>query len=129
MTAYATSEELATFLGSVPAPEDQERLLTRASELIDDYLRTALYAVDDDGLPTDPAVTAALRDAACAQVEFWLAGDEEDDILGPVQSVSLSGLSMEMGAAQYRTAPMALAPRAARILRSAGICNTDVVTL
>lgn len=114
---------------TIDAPEDFDRLLERASELIDDYLRTAVYDVDDDGAPTDDDVIAALRDATCAQVEFWLAGDEEDDILGPVQGFSLGGMQVQYGAGPTRTLPYYLAPRAARLLRNAGLYSGEPVVL
>lgn len=115
---------------TIDPPEDLDRLLTRASELIDDYCRTAVYDVDDDGLPTDADDIAALRDATCAQVEFWLAGDEEDDVLGPVDSISVGGLRIEYSAnAGERIGVLALAPRAARILRAAGLYSGAPVTL
>lgn len=115
---------------TIGPPEDLSRILERASELIDDYLRTAVYDVDDDGMPTDADTIAVLRDATCAQVELWLAGDEEDDILGPVDKLSLGGMTVENSASQgQRVAPYALAPRAARILRNAGLYSTDPVIL
>jgi hypothetical protein len=108
VAVYATEEELATFTGQT-APTDADRLLERASGVIDDHTRTAVYEVDEEtGFPTDPVLLAAFRDATCAQVEFWMASHEEDDILGPVDSVSLGGVT-----AKGRE----LAPRAARILR------------
>jgi len=114
---------------TIDPPVDLSRLLDRATDLIDDYLRTAVYDVDDDGEPTDADVIAVLRDATCAQVEFWLAGDEEDDILGPVQGVALGGMQVQYGAADNPVAPHYLAPRAARILRNAGLYSNDPVLL
>lgn len=129
--AYATSEQLGIYLSAdeeTPAvvPEDAARLLVRASELIDDHIVTAVYDVDEDDAPTDTAVIAALVAATCAQVEFWLTGDEEDDILGPVQGVSVAGLQMQYGAGENRATPMYLAPRAARALRRAGLMSASV---
>jgi hypothetical protein len=121
MTAYATSGELLTYTG-ITVSADPTRMLTRASELIDDYLRTAVYDVDDHGMPTDTDIIAAFRDACCAQVEFWLAGDEEDDMLGPVSALSIGGVSATV-------APLVLAPRAARILRAAGLYSGEPVIL
>ena len=99
-------------------PADAARLLDRASELIDDCTRTAIYPVDANGLPTGADEIAALRDATCAQVEFWLASDEEDDVLGPVDSLTIGGVTAH-------TKPLTLAPRAARILRSAQLYRSD----
>ena len=106
---------------TISPPEDLSRLLTRASELIDDYCRTAVYAVDAFDMPTEADDIAAFRDATCAQVEFWLAGDEEDDILGPVTYLSIGGVMAKTNTA------VILAPRAARILRSAGLYAIEPV--
>ena len=121
-TAYATSADYATFTGTT-APDGIVRLLTRASELLDDYCRTAIYAVDTDDLPTETDDIAAFRDAVCAQVEFWEAGDEEDDVLGPLETLSIGGVSAKPANV------LTLAPRAARILRSAGLYSGIPVTL
>ncbi|GAW50610.1 MULTISPECIES: hypothetical protein [unclassified Nocardioides] len=127
---YATTEQLGAYFGAdgesespSTIPEDAARLLVRASELVADHIVTAVYDVDSDGNATDGTVIAALRDATCAQVEFWLTGDEEDDILGPLQSVSTQGVQLQMGAGENRPTPMYLAPRAARALRRAGLLS------
>lgn len=125
MTSYATSGQLATYLGTT-APADAVRLLARASELIADTTITAIYDTDASGVATDSNVLAAFRDATCAQVEYWLAGDEEDDILGPMQGVSAGGQQLQYGAGTNRATPMYLAPRAARHLRNAGLTGGAV---
>lgn len=106
---------------TIAPPEDLSRLLTRASELIDDYCRTAVYEHDTDDFPTDSDDIAAFRDATCAQVEFWLAGDEEDDVLGPLSDLTIGGVSAKPAYV------MVLAPRAARILRAAGLYRGEAV--
>lgn len=128
---YATGEQLATWLYGPGAdisvlPQDHDRLLARASTVIDDVLLTATYDVDAAGNPTSAPVVSALADATCAQVEFWLTGDEEDDILGPLQSVVTGGQQLQMGSGPTRTTPMYLAPRAARVLRVAGLLSGAV---
>ena len=128
MTPYATTADLAAFTGQA-APADADRQLLRASELIAETTRLAVYAVDTDGLATDSTVLEALRDATCAQVEYWTTGDEEDDILGPLQGVSVGGMQLQYGAGDNRATPTYLAPRASRILRSAGLATTAVHTL
>lgn len=125
MASYATSGELATYLGTT-APADATRLLARASELVDDHIITATYPVNTSGMPTDTVHIGALRDAVCAQVEYWLAGDEEDDVLGPTQGVSLGGMQVQYGAGENRATPMYLAPRAARALRRGGLLSGAV---
>jgi hypothetical protein len=114
---------------TIAPPEDLDRLLLRASELLDDYLRTALYDTDDDGFPTDTDIIEVFRDACCAQVEYWQVGDEEDDIAGPVQGLALGGMQVQYGAGDNRTSPMYLAPRAARLLRNAGLYSGQPVVV
>lgn len=125
MTPYASGEQLAAYLGTV-APPDATRLLARASELVNDHTITAVYATDTDGNPTDAVVVEALRKATCAQVEYWLAGDEEDDVLGPLQGVSTGTMQQQYGAGTNRATPMYLAPRAARHLRAGGLLGAAV---
>lgn len=129
--AYATNEQLAKHLFDDESrtgelPSDAGRLLVRASELIDDHTAAAVYDVDTTGAPTYQPVIDGLRDATCAQVEYWLTGDEEDDILGPTQGVSIAGMQMQYGAGENRVTPMYLAPRAARHLRRAGLLTAAV---
>ena len=127
MAAYAEVDDLQVWLDQAapdaPSEAAAERMLLRASELLDDNLRTALYAVDDDGMPTDEDVIAALKEAACAQVEFWFAGDEEDDVLGPLVDLTIGTVKATP------QAPLVLAPRAARILRAAGLYGIEPETL
>ena len=113
--AYATTADLAAWLGT-DAPEDSERLLRRASELLDATVYGA-YAVDSaTGLPADPDAAAALRDAACAQVEFWVEVGEAHDLDGGAGSqVSVGGLAMQR--------PGRLSGRALDLLRTAGLMN------
>ena len=113
--AYATTAQLAEWLGT-DAPADAERLLCRASELLDATVYGA-YAVDSaTGLPADPDAVAALRDAACAQVEFWAEVGEAHDLDGGAGSqVSVGGLSMQR--------PGRLSARALDLLRTAGLMN------
>lgn len=128
MPTYATVEQLAADPWGL-TPPDAARLLVRASEIIDQALRTAIYAVDTAGAPTNAAVIQVLADATCAQVEYWETGDEEDDILGPVESISLAGMSMMFNArAGGRQSPTYLAPRAHRILVNAGLRDGQPVS-
>jgi len=128
MTTYATVGQLAADPWGL-TPPGAARLLVRASEVIDQALRTAVYDVDTAGAPTDAAVIQVLADATCAQVEFWETGDEEDDILGPVDSLSLAGMSVKMSANQGdRVSPTYLAPRAHRILVNAGLRDGQPVS-
>jgi hypothetical protein len=77
---YATTTDLVTYTGSA-APAGADNLLQRASRLLDaDLFRLYVYDVDTTtGLPTDPDVAATMRDAVCAQVDWW---DELGDSKG-----------------------------------------------
>jgi hypothetical protein len=120
--AYASDEDLTAWLPAGTTVDDTDRLLTRATELVDDYV-TATFTVDaETSLPTDEDVAAALRDAVCAQVEYGLGVGEEHDIEGMAgRQVSIQSLSI--GAL-----PSELAPRAARALRGAGLFTSGVDT-
>jgi|SRR5690625_190827 len=113
--AYATEAELAAYLGisEDDLPDESERLLDRASELIDEATR---------GRATGEAASKA----TCAQVEFWLEVDEEHDIEGPIQGVIIGRLQIQYGAGPNRIAPTYLAPRARRYLRNAGLLYAAV---
>lgn len=119
--AYATEAELTAYLPDGTVVTDADRLLARASELIDGTV-TSSFAVDaDTDLPTDPDVAAALRDATCAQVEQWLEVGEENDIDG------LAGTQVSLTDYSGKRAPK-VAPRAFRILQNAGLLNLATST-
>jgi len=105
--AYATTTELAAYLGDV-IPDQAERLLDRASDLIDAHIR-APYAADANGDPTDTDDIAACTAATCAQVEYWASVGEDHDIEGIRGPVTIAGASWSL--------PDTLAPRAARHLQ------------
>lgn len=114
--AYASTDDLANFVGpdsDLPSEADQARMLARASELLDDAI-LAPFSVDaTTSLPTDETVAANLRDAACAQVEFWIDLGEDFDIEGLAGSMSVFSASVQ--------APRVLAPRAVRLLRASNL--------
>lgn len=116
MTPYAGDADLVAFLPDGVAVEgDAARLLTRSSELLDGWVRRP-FAVTAGGLPADADIAEAMRDACCAQVEFWLLGPgEEHDVEGLAnRQVSIGHLSMA-------ALPPELAPRARRILSLHGL--------
>ena len=63
---YATTTDYADYLLDAP-PAGARRSLAAASRRIDELILTACYDVDDDGLPTDADISAALTLATCAQ--------------------------------------------------------------
>jgi hypothetical protein len=111
---HATTADLTAWISptlTLPSTQEQERLLDRASELIDSLV-TAPYMAGTDGTPADSGIAQTLADATCAQVELWLTMGEDMDIesWGP-GSYSAGGVSVA-------SPPDRLAPRAARILNA-----------
>ena len=91
---YATTTDLANGLHSAP-PAGSRVLLKRASRDVDDALLCAIYNVDDDGMPTDTEVSAALRAATVEQVCGMLAsGDAKGIGAQTPQSFSIGGLNV-----------------------------------
>jgi hypothetical protein len=70
---------MAAYTGTT-APADADALLAKASRMLDSSVfRLCWYQADSDGLPTNALVTAAFRDAVCAQAAWW---DELGDSTG-----------------------------------------------
>ena len=114
--AHATLGELEEWINATP-PANADRLLLRASDLID-FAVTTSFAIDEDtGLATDEeecGYAAALRDATCAQVEQWIMSGEVNDIDGMAgQQVTVGGMSV--------TRPKRIAPRSIQLLNMAGL--------
>ena len=120
--AYAVAAELQAYVSEdmeLPSAGEQDRLLARASEVIDDV---TLGRIDADN--TDH--TDAARDAACAQVEWWLSAGEDIDVSGPIQGYTIGSLQVQYGAGANRVSPFKLAPRAKRHLFLAGLLDRRV---
>lgn len=114
---YATASDLEDYLRADP-PADADRLLERASELLDaEVLRGAWYDIDATTLmPTNAQVITAFRQAVCAQVEFWGEVGEQNDTSGPIQGVSIGSVQIQYGAGDNRVSPAFVAPRVIRAL-------------
>lgn len=121
--AYATPAELDGYLPEGTVPLDAQRLLERASELLDDTVRRP-FAIDDvTKLPTDTEIAEAMRDACMAQVEYWLTVGEAHDIEG------MHDRGVSVGHLRVDALPPELGPRAIRTLHVAGLLSsTDLDT-
>lgn len=123
--SYATRADLAVWVGDaaamLPSTSEQDRLLGHAERLVD-TLVLAGFTVDGTGIPTDPTVAAALRDAVCAQVEMWLAMGEALDVesWGP-------GAHKVQSVLEVANPPGKHAPRALRALSAAGLLTGGAV--
>lgn len=134
--SYATPADLENFTGT-DAPEDAQRLLQRASEEVDTALMTSVYATDTLGFPTDVAKREAMRDAACAVVEWWSTDKgtgDETGAQGVWSSVSAGAVAMSKGGGASGTSgstsvrPGWLPPRAHGFLSRAGLLSSAVYT-
>ncbi len=107
--AYATVPELETYLGRA-VPAGAARLLERASATVAFNIR-AFVPTDVLGQPTQHRAT--IRDAVCAQVEYWLITSERVDIT-------------QWAGSEKEGEEHPLAPRADRFLSNAGLRNPTV---
>ncbi len=122
MAAYATSAQLATYLGVEEAalPADVARLLNRASEDID---AAALPNVIDI---TVTAQATAAQNATCAQVEYWITAGESVSLFEGIRSFSLGKFSMDFAGRDGQGAMTRLGPRARQFLLRAGLLYAGV---
>jgi hypothetical protein len=123
--AYATTTDLAAWLVDAQPPSGARRKLVRATRVIDSLLTCAVYAVDSTGLPTQATDIATLRDAVCAQVEWWMqTGDEygigDQYVTTGIGSVSLSRRT-HSGTTGTSSTSIRYAPEAVERLRAGGL--------
>lgn len=139
MRVYATTQELTEWLGEAPVPADADRLLRSASRIIGSETKTAIYATDTDGYPTDTPLRDAFREATMEQVMFW-ADHNIKPWLGAAgvaplaASKSIGGASVQystyVSTAEARAnAAGVLGPDAWYILDEAGLLNNSPVIL
>jgi len=141
MTIYATPEQLRVFMfgadSSEQTPVNASLLLRKASGLVSDATKAAVYETTSDGLASDPAVADALRTATLQQAEAWALNGIVPGTLAAtkqrVASKSLGGASVSYEAnAEAVAAANALASGeelvgdAYRTLRAAGLLSTRV---
>jgi hypothetical protein len=108
---FVTVNEVQTWVGNlITLPQDIDRLILRASELI---RRKTYHRTDDTDRVED------VKNAACAQVEYWLQIDEASDITGPLGPMKIKDFS-------FNSKFTVLAPRARDLLLDAGLLYKGV---
>jgi hypothetical protein len=120
--AYATTTQLQAYLGTASLPADAQRLLNRASDLVD---FVTLGRIET----TDTEQVLAAQNATCAQVEYWIEMGEDKDINGEsYDSISIGTFQMvNSGSSSYSLGNKhGLAPRAGRFLFLAGMAYRGV---
>lgn len=139
MRLYATESDLTDWLAPTSLPADAAGLLRSASGLVRTETKTAQYATDADGYPTDTALRTAFREAVCAQAKFW-SDHKINPSLGAAgvaplaASKSIGGASIQystyVSTAEARAnAAGVLGPDAWYILSDAGLLGGQVVLL
>ncbi|MFB9687702.1 hypothetical protein [Amycolatopsis plumensis] len=136
---YATRTQLVDYAPAnlktrVPDEPEATRLLTSASKDIRRATKTAIYATDVDGYPTDTAVRTAFQNATCAQALWWVANPgEEDGTAGQFTNVSIGSLSLSRGSGNGSNRGGSggggprLATKAETELRDAGVLAGSIV--
>lgn len=126
---YATEDDYKTWTGDDTATATTAQL-RNASLVVDELLATAVYDVDEDDLPTDDAVIEALRDATCAQLEWWNETGDTSGVgaSGQFQSASIGSASYTRGDTTSTTNPGGgiYAPATLRVLSTACLLGGSV---
>jgi hypothetical protein len=116
---YATTGDLARHLGG-PLPDEADLLLRDATDTVDRLTMSAVYTTDAAGLPVDPVLRGALRDAVCEQVRWWIETGDPTGAQALFSSVSVSGVNIGR-AAGGGPAAARHSPRVVEILSLAGL--------
>ena len=130
MLIFATDADVEKWMGEPLDGRSVDALLRRASSLVQRAVRSARFAVNPAGTPTDPDIEEALRDAVCEQVTVWLENDvnpvEVASAAAPVAASSIGDASINYGDSSASNAAKdnvatELHPAAFDILANAGL--------
>ena len=130
MLIFATDADVEKWMGEPLDGRSVDALLRRASSLVQRAVRSARFAVTPAGMPQDPDIEEALRDATCEQVTVWLENDvnpvEVASAAAPVAASSIGDASVNYGDssasnAAKDNAATELHPAAFDILANAGL--------
>jgi hypothetical protein len=132
---YATPADVAAYMGVVVTTLPTTILtdIINAQELIDYSTLNRIIDYNLNALGTaieDPLILAAVKNATCAQIEFWIkSGGADSDVInnGSISNFSIGNFSMNYGGTGAGAASMpVLAPRANRYLMLAGLMYRGV---
>ena len=130
MLIFATDADVEKWMGEPLDVRSVDVLLRRASSLVQRAVRSARFAVTPAGMPQDPDIEEALRDATCEQVTVWLENDvnpvEVASAAAPVAASSIGDASINYGDSSASNAAKdsistTLHPAALEILANAGL--------
>lgn len=119
---YATVAQYQAKTGDQWSPGSViEQRLRLATEQLDVYLVGAVYAVDGDGMPTEPGLIDTLSRACCEQARFLNAHNDDAQVKREYSSSNVGGVQVTRAPSMLAPALPPLAPQAAAILRVAGV--------
>lgn len=116
---YATSQDIIEYTGLATLPDDIDRQISRAEELIDEATRGNIDTDNTNHME-------AAKKATCAQIEYWLSMGEDIDISKMPSNFKIGSFSM--GSANQAEEYTKLAPRSRRHLLMAGLLYSGVGT-
>lgn len=137
MLIFATAADVEKWMDEPLDGRSVDALLRRASSLVQRAVRSARFAVTPAGMPQDPDIEEALRDATCEQVTVWLENDvnpvEVASAAAPVAASSIGDASINYGDsaasnAAKDNAATELHPAAFDILANAGLTGGHLWT-
>ncbi|WP_408934444.1 hypothetical protein [Corynebacterium marquesiae] len=130
MLVFAKPDDVVTWAGyAFDKDVNLQPLIRRASSMVQRAVRSARFEVTPAGMPEDPDVMDALRDAVCEQVTVWVENDISPTAIasatGAVTSSSIGDASVSyssVDAAQVKDqAANELCDAALDILANAGL--------
>lgn len=130
MLVFAQPDDVVTWAGyAFDKDVNLQPLIRRASSMVQRAVRSARFEVTPAGMPEDPEVMDALRDAVCEQVTVWVENDISPTAIasatGAVTSSSIGDASVSyssVDAAQIKDqAANELCDAALDILANAGL--------
>ena len=134
MLVYAEPHHLADHLAEVP--DNAEALIRYASVLVRRATRFDVYDTTPAGMPDDPWVIEAFRDATCVQAAMWAQngidpGKGGAGVDGGVESSSIAGGTVKYDTTHVEVARASvdtLSPMAVAVLRAEGLASHGVAS-
>lgn len=130
MLVFAQPDDVVAWAGyTFDKDVNLQPLIRRASSMVQRAVRSARFEVTPAGMPEDPDVMDALRDAVCEQVTVWVENDINPTVIqgasSAVTSSSIGDASVSyssVDAAQVKDqAASELCDAAVDILANAGL--------
>lgn len=114
MLVFAKPDDVVTWAGyALEKDVKLEPLIRRASSMVQRAVRSARFEVTPAGMPEDPEIMDALRDAVCEQVTVWVENDitpsKVEATVSQVTSTSIGDASIGMSGAESAAAKDAVA--------------------